>query len=96
MHDPNELVLFSNSIMGNYMYELGFWNYISENSSFFDNKQQSEILNVTFVQHDSSFKDIVNNVDDHDYVHIVESKVVSDSSTLMGQNLKKEQELVAC
>ena len=63
------------------MYELGFGNFNYENSSFFDNKQQYEILNVTTVQHDSSFKDIVNNVDKHDYVHIVESKVVADSST---------------
>ena len=81
MHDPKEPVLFSDSIIGNYMYEIGFGNFKYENSSFSDNKQQSKILNVTTVQHDSSFKDIVNNVDNYDYVHIVESKVVADSST---------------
>ena len=65
LHDPNEPVLFSDSIMGNYMFELGSENFKSENSAFSDNKQQSEILNVTTIHHDSSFKEIVNNVDSH-------------------------------
>ena len=81
LHDPSEPVLFLDSIMGNSMYEFGFGNFKSENSSFCDNKQQYEILNVTTIRHNSSFKDIVNNVDNHDYVHIVGSKVVADSST---------------
>ena len=40
LHDPSELVLFSDSIMGNYMYELGFENFKSENSAFSNNKHQ--------------------------------------------------------
>ena len=65
LHDPSEPVLFSDSIMENYMYELGFRNFKYENSSFSENKQQSDILNVTTISHDSSFKEIVNNVDSH-------------------------------
>ena len=41
LHDPSEPVLFSDSIMGNYMYELGFGNFKSENSVFSKNKQES-------------------------------------------------------
>ena len=67
--------------MGNYMYELGFGNFKSENSAFSDNKQQLKILNVTTISYDSSFKEIVNNVDSHNYVNIIESKVVANSST---------------
>ena len=63
------------------MYELGFRNFKSENYVFSDNKQQSEILNATTISHDSSFKEIVNNVDSHNYVNIIESKVVANSST---------------
>ena len=36
----SEPILFSDSIMGNYMYELGFGNFKSENSVFSDNKKQ--------------------------------------------------------
>ena len=36
---------------------------------------------VTTIPHDSSFKEIVNNVDSHNYVNIIESKVVANSST---------------
>ena len=57
-----------------------FKNFKSENSTFSDNKHQSEILNVTTISHDSSFKEIVNNVDSHNYVNIIESKVVANSS----------------
>ena len=67
--------------MGNYMYELGFGNFKSENSVFSDNKQKSEIINVTTISHDSSFKEIVNDVDSHNIVNIIESKVVVNSST---------------
>ena len=81
LHDPSEPVLFSDSIMGNYMFEHGFRNFKSENHAFYDNKKQSEILNVTTISHDSSFKEIVNNVDSHNYVNIIESKVVANSST---------------
>ena len=48
---------------------------------FFLNKQQSEILNVTTISHDSSFKEIINDVDNHNIVNIIESKVVVNSST---------------
>ena len=75
LHDPSEPVLFSDSIMGNYMYELGFGNFKSEN------KQQSEILNVTTISHDSSFKEIINDVYNHNIVNIIEIKVVFNSST---------------
>ena len=81
LHDPSEPVLFSDSIMENYMFEHGFGNFKSKNSVFSDNKQQSKILNVTTILHDSSFKEIVNNVDSHNYVNIIESKVVANSST---------------
>ena len=36
---------------------------------------------MTTISHDSSFKEIVNNVDSHNYVNIIESKVVVNSST---------------
>ena len=81
LHDPSESILFSDSIMGNYMYELGFGNFKIENFVFSDNKHQSEILNVTTISHDSSFKEIVNDVDSHNIVNIIESKVVVNSST---------------
>ena len=35
LNDPIELVLFLDSIMGNYMYELGFGNFKAENFVFF-------------------------------------------------------------
>ena len=35
IHNPNEAVLFSCSIMGNYMYELVFGNFKAEKSPFF-------------------------------------------------------------
>ena len=63
------------------MYELGFGNFKSKNSVFSDNKQQSEILNVTTISHDSSFKEIANDVDIHNIVNIIEIKVVVNSYT---------------
>ena len=38
LHDPSEPVLFLDSIMGNYMFEHGFENFKSENSTFSNNK----------------------------------------------------------
>ena len=38
LHDPSEPILFSDSIMGNYMYELGFGNFKSKNYVFSNNK----------------------------------------------------------
>ena len=40
LHDPNEPVLFCDSNMGNYMYELEFGNFKDENSPFSNEKQQ--------------------------------------------------------
>ena len=80
LHDPSEPVLYSNCIMGNYMYELGFGNFRAENSAFSENKQQHEICNVTFVSPNSSLKETINDVDNFNIVNIVESKVVVHSS----------------
>ena len=54
MHDPNEPVLFSDSIMGSYTYELNFGSFKAENSPFTGIKQQYEISNATYIQHDSA------------------------------------------
>ena len=81
LHDPSEPILFSDCIIGNYMYELGFGNFKAENFSFSENKQQSEISNVTSIVRDSSFKEIINYVNNINIVNIIESKVVVNSST---------------
>ena len=81
LHDSSELILFSDSIMGNYMYELEFGNLKAKNSAFSENKQQSEIINVTSIALDFSFKEIINDVDNLNIVNIIESKVVVNSST---------------
>ena len=81
LHDPSEPVLFSDCIMGNYMYELGFGNFKAEHSTFSENKQQSEIRNVTSISPDSSFKETINDVNNLNIVNIIESKVVVNSST---------------
>ena len=36
---------------------------------------------MTTISHDSSFKEIINDVDNHNIVNIIESKVVVNSST---------------
>ena len=76
MHDPNEPVLFSDSIMGNYTYELDFGNFKVENSPFTDIKQQYGISNFTCIQPDFPSKSVVNIVDNQNYVYISDSKVV--------------------
>ena len=81
LHDPNEPVLFYNSKMGNYMYEIDFGNFKFEKFHFFYKRQQSKILNVVHIQHDSLSKNVVDNVDNHDHVHIIEIKVIADNST---------------
>ena len=52
------------------------------------------------ISHDSSFKEIVNDVNNHNIVNIIESKVavivLLGLYISMGQSLKKEQELVSC
>ena len=63
------------------MYELGFGNFKAENSSLSENKQQSEISNVTSVSPNSSFKETINDVDNLNVVNIIESKVVVNSPT---------------
>ena len=60
---------------------MGFGNFKAENSAFSENKQQSEISNVTSIAPDSSFKEIINDVDNLNIVNIIESKVVVNSST---------------
>ena len=52
-----------------------------KNFVFSDSKEQLEILNVTTISHDSSFKEIPNDVDSHNIVNILESKVVVNIST---------------
>ena len=66
--------------MGNYMYELGFGNFKAENSAFSENKQQSEISNVTSVSPNSSLRETINDVDSLNIVNIIESKVIVHSS----------------
>ena len=80
LHDPSEPVLFSDCIMGNYMYELGFGNFKAENSALSENKQQSEICNVTSVSPNCSLKETINDVDNVNIVNIIESKVIVHSS----------------
>ena len=93
LHGPSEPVLFSDSIMGNYMYELGFGNFKAENSALSENKQQSEIRNVTSISHNSSFKETINDVDNLNIVNIIESKVVVNSSiwTLYFDGVKSKE-----
>ena len=49
LHDPNESVLFSYSIMGNYTYEIDFGNFKVESSSFVGIQQHYEIFNLTYI-----------------------------------------------
>ena len=44
LHDPSEPVLFSDSIMENYMYELGFGNFKAENSFFLKINNNHKLL----------------------------------------------------
>jgi hypothetical protein len=47
LNDPNEPVMFNNSILGNYSYDTFFGNYTYEISSFVESNTQSEILHCT-------------------------------------------------
>ena len=76
LHDPNEPVLFSYSIMGNYTYEVDFSNFKTEISSFVDTKQHYEISNFTYIQIGFVYNDDVNIVNNHQFVHIIDSKVI--------------------
>ena len=48
---------------------------------FSENKQQSEIRNVTSISPNSSLNETINDVDNLNIVNIIESKVIVNSST---------------
>ena len=79
LHDPSEPVLFSDCIMGNYMYELGFGNFMAESSTLSENNQQSEICNVTAISPNCSLKETISDVNNVNNVNIIESKVIVHS-----------------
>ena len=62
--------------MGNYAYEPKFGNFKVENSPFIGIKQQSEILNFTYIHPNSASQNSVNSVENHNFVYISDSKVV--------------------
>ena len=62
LHDPNEPVLFYDSITGNCTYEMNFGNFKDENSPFTGIKQQYEISNFTYIQPNSASQNFVNSV----------------------------------
>jgi len=47
LNDPNEPVMFNNSILGNYSYETFFGNFTAEPSSLVESESQSKILHCT-------------------------------------------------
>ena len=68
--------------MENYTYELDFGNFKAENSPFIGIKQQSEISIFTHIHPDYASKSVINIVDNHNYVHISDSKVIVNSLPL--------------
>jgi len=54
LNDPNEPVMFNNSILGNYSYDTFFGNYTYETSSFTESNTQSEILHCTQIVESNS------------------------------------------
>ena len=76
LHDPNEPMLFSDSIMRNYTYELDFGNFKAKYSPFTSIKHKSETSNFTYIHLDSASKSVVNIVYYHNYVQISDSKVI--------------------
>jgi hypothetical protein len=49
LNDPNEPVIFNNSILGNYSYETFFGNFTVETSSLLESNTQSEILHCIHI-----------------------------------------------
>jgi hypothetical protein len=49
LNDPNEPVMFNNSILGNYSYETFFGNFIVETSSLAESNTQYGILHCTHI-----------------------------------------------
>ena len=64
--------------MRNYNYELNFGNFKDENSPFTCIKQQSEISNFTYIQPNSTSHNSINNIENHNYVCISDSKVIAN------------------
>ena len=79
MHDPNEPMMFSDSVTGNYTYENDFGNFNVESSSFVGIQQHSEFFNLTYIKPASMSKNDVNIVNYQSYVHIIDSKVIVNS-----------------
>ena len=76
LHDTKERVLFSDSFMGNYTYEVDLRNFKAESSMFAGAKQHYEISNFTYIQPSFVSKGDVNIVNNHHYVHIIYIKVI--------------------
>ena len=47
LNDPNEPVIFSNSILGNFYFETFFREFEAETSECMDSNEQSELLHTT-------------------------------------------------
>ena len=47
LNDPNELVMFSNSILGNFYFETFFWELEVETSPYTNSNKQSKRLHTT-------------------------------------------------
>ena len=65
--------------MRNYTYELNFGNFKAGNSPFIGIKQQYEISNFSYIQFNSTSQNVVNIVNNLNYVYISNSKVVVNS-----------------
>ena len=49
LNDPNELVMFSNSILGNFYFETFFGELKAETSKYTDSNEKSKLLNTTHI-----------------------------------------------
>ena len=75
LHDPNKPLLFFDSIMGNYTYEIDFGNFKAESSLFANIQQHYEISNFTYIRPVYVSKSDANIVNDQHYVDITDSRV---------------------
>ena len=64
INSPNEPVLFSDSILGNYGYESDLGSFPALKSAFTDSVNKSEILHCDFQEAAPSLINTVNNVND--------------------------------
>ena len=69
LNDPNELVMFSNSILGNLCFDTSFGELEAEISPFANSNKQSKLLHTTYI------------VEPHCYIVEECTKVVSNNCT---------------